>query len=234
MPKHSKRFTTLKKSFDRQKEYGVPEAVSLLKELATAKFDETIELHLSTGIDPRKAEQQIRSTISLPHGTGKEVRILVFAKGDKATEASEAGADFVGAEDMAEKIQKEGWLDFDVAIATPDMMRVIGRLGKVLGPRGLMPSPKSGTVTEDIADAVKGFKLGRMEARNDKTGNIHLAVGKKSFKNKMLEENILSAIQQVLALKPSGLKGRLFRRVAVAPTMGPGVRLSFNEMEQSR
>jgi large subunit ribosomal protein L1 len=227
--KKSKRYLEQSKKIDSKKEYEVTEAVKLVKEIATAKFDETIEIHFWANIDPKKAEQQIRSPISLPHGTGKSVRILVFAKGDKAEEAKAAGADFIGAEDYAEKIAKENWFDFDVAVATPDMMRVIGKLGKVLGPRGLMPSPKSGTVTEDIADAVKGFKLGRIEARNDKTGNIHLVVGKKSFKDAMLQENLESTIQQVLSLRPSGVKGKLFKKVSLASTMSPGIRLKVVE-----
>ncbi len=232
MAKKSKRFNAAKEKIQRLNDYELKEAVKLVKETATAKFDETIELHFSTSIDPRKAEQQIRNTVSLPHGSGKTVRVLVFAKGDMAEAAKSAGADFVGAEDIADKIVKENWFDFDIAIATPDMMRVIGKLGKILGPRGIMPSPKSGTVTNDVEEAVKAFKLGRMEARNDKTGNIHLAVGKKSFKDQMLEENINSAISQVLELKPTGLKGKLFKRLAIASTMGPGVRLNINDFEK--
>lgn len=227
--KKSKRFLELQKKVDITKEYEVPEAVKLVKELANAKFDESIELHFWMNIDPKKAEQQIRSPISLPHGTGKKVRVLVFAKGDKAEEAKNAGADFIGAEEIAEKIAKENWFDFDIAIATPDMMRIIGKLGKVLGPRGLMPSPKSGTVTDDIAEAVKGFKLGRVEARNDKTGNIHMVVGKKTFKDSMLLENVEATLQQIIALRPSGVKGRLFKKVSMASTMSPGIRLKVAE-----
>ncbi len=227
--KKSKRFREIQKKVDITKEYDLSEAVKLVKEIANAKFDETIEIHFWANIDPKKAEQQIRSPISLPHGTGKTVRVLVFAKGEKAEEAKNAGADFIGAEDYADKISKENWFDFDVAIATPDMMRVIGKLGKVLGPRGLMPSPKSGTVTENIDDAVKGFKLGRIEARNDKTGNIHLVVGRRSFKDAILQENIESTIQQVLALRPSGVKGKLFKKISLASTMSPGIRLKVAE-----
>jgi large subunit ribosomal protein L1 len=230
MAKQSKRFKEAKAKIDSTKNYGLTEAVKLVKETATAKFDETIELHLCTSIDPRKAEQQIRQPISLPHGTGKNVKILVFAQGDNAEIAKEAGADYVGAADYAEKIQKENWFDFDVAIATPDMMRVIGKLGRVLGPRGLMPSPKSGTVTKDVAEAVKAFKGGRIEARNDKTANIHLVVGKKSFKDEMLKENLEAAIKQIMALKPTSLKGKLFNKVSVASAMGPGVRVDVNEI----
>lgn len=231
MPKRSKRFEEGKAKVDRTKAYGLKEAVKLVKEISTAKFDETVELHICTSIDPRKAEQQIRNTISLPHGTGKTVRVLVFAKGEAAEQAKEAGADFVGAEDYAEKITTEGWTDFDVAIATPDMMRIIGRLGKVLGPRGLMPSPKSGTVTNDVAEAVKAFKLGRVEARNDKTGNIHIPIGKKSFKDDELQENLENALRQIMGLKPVALKGRLFKKVAIAPTMGAGIKLDASFLE---
>jgi large subunit ribosomal protein L1 len=229
MAKQSKRFKEAKAKVDHMKLYSLTEAVKLVKETATAKFDETIELHLCTSIDPRKADQQIRQPISLPHGTGKKVKILVFAQGENAEIAKEAGADYVGAADYAEKIQKENWFDFDVAIATPDMMRVIGRLGRVLGPRGLMPSPKSGTVTNDVAEAVQAFKGGRIEARNDKTANIHLIIGKKSFKDEMLRENLEAAIKQVMALKPASLKGKLFKKVAVASAMGPGVRLDTSD-----
>lgn len=231
MPKRSKRFEAGKAKVDRTKAYNLKDAVKLVKEIATAKFDETVELHICTSIDPRKAEQQIRNTISLPHGTGKTVRVLVFAKGEAAEQAKEAGADFVGAEDYADKITSEGWTDFDVAIATPDMMRIIGRLGKVLGPRGLMPSPKSGTVTDDVAEAVKAFKLGRVEARNDKTGNIHIPIGKKSFKDEALQENLENALKQIMGLKPAAVKGRLFKKVAIAPTMGAGIKLDASFLE---
>ncbi|ANQ53599.1 50S ribosomal protein L1 [Thermosipho affectus] len=225
MPKHSKRYNEIKKLVDRSKEYDLNEAVELAKKVATAKFDETVELHIKTNIDYRKSDQQIRSTISLPHGTGKEVKVLVFAKGDKAEEAKEAGADYVGAEDLVEKIQKEGFLDFDVAIATPDMMRVIGKLGKILGPRGLMPNPKAGTVTNDVASAVKEFKKGRMEIRTDKTGNLHIPVGKASFDNAKLTENIKSAYEQVLNLKPAAVKGTFIKKVVLSTTMGPGIKV---------
>ncbi len=229
MPKHSKRFREAKSKIDGAKLYSITEAVQLLKETATVKFDETIELHMCTNVNPKKADQQIRQPISLPHGTGKSMRILVFAQGENAEKAKAAGADFVGAEDMADKIQKENWMDFDIAIATPDMMRVIGKLGRVLGPRGLMPSPKSGTVTNDVEEAVNAFKGGRIEARNDKTGNIHLVIGKKSFKNEQLKENLDSAIRQVLAMKPASLKGKLFRKIAVATAMGPGIKIDQSE-----
>jgi len=230
MPKRSKRYNQVKELVDRTKHYSLDEAIKLAKETATAKFDETIELHIKTGIDPRKSDQQIRSSISLPHGTGKSVRVLVFAKGEKAEEAEEAGADYVGAEDLVEKIEKEGFLDFDVAIATPDMMRVIGRLGRILGPKGLMPSPKSGTVTEDIASAVKEFKAGRIEVRTDKTGNIHIPVGKRSFEDEKIKENVISALQQIEKLRPATMKGELFKKVVLASTMGPGIKLDISKL----
>ncbi|HDM70796.1 MAG TPA: 50S ribosomal protein L1, partial [Thermotogales bacterium] len=197
MPKRSKRYSRVRELVDRAKFYSIDEAIELVKKTATAKFDETIELAIKTGIDPRKSDQMVRGTITLPHGTGKKVRVLVFAKGEKAKEAQEAGADIVGAEELIEKIAKEGFLDFDVAIATPDMMRYVGRLGKILGPRGLMPSPKSGTVTEDVASAVKEFKSGRIEIRNDRTGNLHLPIGKVSFDKEKLKENLVSALSQI-------------------------------------
>ncbi|SHH56229.1 50S ribosomal protein L1 [Thermosipho atlanticus] len=225
MPKHSKRYNEVRKLIDREKQYNLDEAVDLAKKVATAKFDETVELHIKTNIDYRKSDQQIRSTVSLPHGTGKEVKVLVFAKGEKAEQAKEAGADYVGAEDLAEKIQKENFLDFDVAIATPDMMRIIGRLGKILGPRGLMPNPKAGTVTENVAEAVKEFKKGRLEVRTDKTGNLHLPVGKVSFETDKLKENIKSAYEQILNLRPAGVKGNFIKKVVLSTTMGPGIKV---------
>ncbi|KAF2960039.1 50S ribosomal protein L1 [Thermotoga sp. 38H-to] len=230
MPKHSKRYLEAKKLVDRTKYYDLDEAIELVKKTATAKFDETIELHIQTGIDYRKPEQHIRGTVVLPHGTGKEVRVLVFAKGEKAKEALEAGADYVGAEDLVEKIEKEGFLDFDVAIATPDMMRVIGRLGKILGPRGLMPSPKSGTVTQEVAEAVKEFKKGRIEVRTDKTGNIHIPVGKRSFDNEKLKENIISAVRQIMQMKPAGVKGQFIKKAVLSSTMGPGIKLNLQSL----
>ncbi len=230
MPKHSKRYTEARKLVDRLKYYSLDEAIELVKKTATAKFDETVELHLATNIDYRKPEQHIRGTISLPHGTGKKVRVLVFAKGDKAKEAQEAGADYVGAEDLVEKIEKEGFLDFDVAIATPDMMRIIGRLGRILGPRGLMPSPKSGTVTNEVGEAVREFKKGRVEIRTDKTGNLHIPVGKVSFENEKLKENIIAAVDQVMSMKPQGVKGQFLKKAVLASTMGPGIKLDLNEL----
>ena len=192
-----------------------------------------MELAVKTNIDPRKSEEQIRGTVSLPHGTGKNVRVLVFAKGDKANEAKEAGADYVGAEDLIEKIQKEGFLDFDVAIATPDMMRLVGRLGKILGPRGLMPSPKSGTVTEDVSKAVKEFKAGRVEIRNDRTGNLHLPVGKASFEEEKLKENVREVVKQINAMRPQAVKGKFIEKMALSTTMSPGVKLDLSDLEVS-
>ncbi|KLO23321.1 50S ribosomal protein L1 [Marinitoga sp. 1197] len=228
MPRHGKRYLEAKKTIDREKFYTLDEALEVLPKIATAKFDESIELHMVLGIDPRKNDQQVRGNISLPHGTGKKVRILVFAKGDKVKEALEAGADYAGSDEFIQKIQG-GWTDFDIAIATPDMMREIGRLGKILGPRGLMPSPKSGTVTNDVADAVKEFKAGKIEVRNDKTGNLHIAVGKKSFDAVKLRENIVEALQQIEKMRPSGAKGKFIRKVSLAPTMGPGLKLNVSD-----
>ncbi|GAB6188539.1 50S ribosomal protein L1 [Marinitoga arctica] len=228
MSKHGKRYLEARKTIDREKFYSLDEALEVLPKIATAKFDESIELHMILGIDPRKNDQQVRGNITLPHGTGKTVRVLVFAKGEKVKEALDAGADYAGSDEYIQKIQG-GWTDFDIAIATPDMMREIGRLGKVLGPRGLMPSPKSGTVTNDIADAVKAFKAGKIEVRNDKTGNLHIAVGKKSFDVSKLKENIVEALQQIEKMRPSGAKGKFIRKVALAPTMGPGLKLNVSE-----
>ena len=230
MPKHSKRYLEARKLVDRLKYYSLDEAIDLVKKTATAKFDETVEFHLATNIDYRKPEQHIRGTISLPHGTGKKVKVLVFAKGEKAKEAQEAGADYVGAEDLVEKIEKEGFLDFDVAIATPDMMRIIGRLGRILGPRGLMPSPKSGTVTNEVGEAVREFKKGRVEVRTDKTGNLHIPVGKVSFENEKLKENIIAAVDQIMAMKPQGVKGQFLKKAVLSSTMGPGIKLDLNEL----
>ncbi len=234
MPKHSKRYNEIRKLVDSEKAYTLDEAVELLKKTATAKFDETIEFHIKTNIDYRKSEQNIRSTISLPHGTGKSVRVLVFAKGEKAEEAKQAGADYVGAEELADKIANEGFVDFDVAIATPDMMKVIGKLGKVLGPRGLMPNPKTGTVTEDIKVAVSEFKKGKVEVRTDKTGNLHFPVGKASFEPDKLKENIKSAYEQILSLRPAGVKGHFIKKAVVATTMGPGIKLDLNVLAEGK
>ena len=231
MPKHSKRYNELKKLIDPEKAYTLDEAVELVKKVANAKFDETVEFHIKTNIDYRKSEQNIRSTISLPNGTGKTVRVLVFAKGDKADAEKNAGADYVGAEDLVDRITNEAFFDFDVAIATPDMMKVIGKLGKVLGPRGLMPNPKSGTVTEDVASAVSEFKKGKVEVRTDKTGNLHFPVGKASFDQEKLRENIKAAYEQIVGLRPAGVKGIFIKKAVVTPTMGPGIKLDLNTLK---
>ena len=231
MSKRSKRYSELLKNYDKNNSYPIEEAVKIVKNLSTAKFDETIELSIKTGIDPKKNEQQIRNTVTLPNGTGKKVRVLVFAVGPEVEEAKSAGADYVGGEELAKKITDEGFLDFDVAIASPDTMRFVGRLGRVLGPRGLMPSPKSGTVTKEIGKAVESFKAGRVEVRNDKTGNLHLPIGKKGFEDEKIAENIDSALEQVKGLRPQGLKGRFMQKVVIAPTMGPGVKLEFSKFE---
>ncbi|MFN3691927.1 MAG: 50S ribosomal protein L1 [Fervidobacterium sp.] len=234
MPKHSKRYNQIRQLVDSEKVYSLDEAVELVKKTSTAKFDETIEFHIKTNIDYRKSEQNIRNTISLPNGTGKTVRVLVFAKGEKAEEAKNAGADFVGAEELADKIANEGFVDFDVAIATPDMMKVIGKLGKVLGPRGLMPNPKTGTVTDNIAAAVSEFKKGKVEVRTDKTGNLHFPVGKASFDPDKLRENIKSAYEQILALRPAGVKGHFIKKAVLASTMGPGIKLDLNTIAEGK
>lgn len=230
MANRGKKYLEVKKLVDGQKTYSVDEAISLVKKLGYAKFDETIEAHVNLGIDATKSDQNVRNTIALPQGTGKKVRVIVFAKGEKAEEAKKAGADYVGAEDLVEKITKEGWTDFDTAIATPDMMRFVGRLGKFLGPRGLMPSPKAGTVTPDVETAVKEFKAGRIEVRNDKTGNLHFPIGKKSFEDEKLKENLLSAMEQLCKFRPSTSKGKFILKVVLAPTMGPSTKLDINEL----
>ncbi len=225
MPKHSKRFNAVIEKVDRNQFYEPEDAVRLVKETATAKFDETIELHMRMGVDPRYAEQQIRGVVTLPNGTGREVRIVVFAGPDGQSVASEAGADFVGAEDLAEKIQG-GWTDFDTVLATPDMMRIVGRLGRVLGPRGLMPSPKTGTIVpaEDLPGVIKEARLGRVEFRVDKTSNIHVPIGKASFDEGKLLGNLATLMEAIMSAKPSSLKGNYVHRVTLTSTMGPGIR----------
>ncbi|HAA85077.1 MAG TPA: 50S ribosomal protein L1 [Kosmotogaceae bacterium] len=229
MPRRSKRYQESRQLFDRVRVYPIDEALDIIKKMPSPKFDETLELHIKMGIDPSKSDQLVRGTISLPHGTGRDVRVVVFAAGEKAEEAKEAGADFVGAADLVEKVEK-GWTDFDIAIATPDMMRDIGKLGRVLGPRGLMPSPKSGTVTTDVGEAVKAFKAGRVEFKNDKTGNVHVPIGKKSFSESQLKENLESALSQIFKMKPASSKGRFFQRVFVSSTMNPGIRVDHSEI----
>ncbi len=227
--KRSKRYRELLQKIDRGKDYSLEEAVKLLKETASAKFDETVEVAVRLGVDPRHADQVVRGTVTLPHGTGKDVRVLVIAKGAKATEAEEAGADYVGFKDVIEKIQ-QGWLDFDVVIATPDVMSEVGKLGRILGPRGLMPNPKAGTVTMDVAKAVKEVKAGKIEFRVDRYGILHVAVGKASFDEDKLIENIKAFIETVIRLKPPAAKGQYLRSITVANTMGPGIRVDRNSV----
>ena len=223
--KHGKRYVEAAKLVDRSVQYDASEAVALIKKTAVAKFDETIELHIRTGLDGRHADQQIRGAVVLPHGTGKTVKILVFAKGPKADEALAAGADYVGAEELIPKIQNDGWLDFDVIVATPDMMGEVGRLGRVLGPKGLMPNPKTGTVTMDVTKAVEEIKAGKVTYRVDKAGNIHVPIGKVSFSDEKLVENFKTIHETLLRIKPATVKGQYVRNVAVTTTFGPGVKV---------
>ena len=224
--KHGKKYVEAAKLIDRTKLYEPDEAIELVKKAATAKFDETIEVHLRTGCDGRHAEQQVRGAVVLPNGTGRTVRVLVFAKGAKLDEAQAAGADFVGGEELIPKIQNDGWFEFDVVVATPDMMSVVGRLGKVLGPKGLMPNPKAGTVTMDVATAVKDIKAGKVEYRLDKANIIHVPVGKASFTPEQLRQNFDALMSAVMKAKPSALKGQYLKSVSIAPTMGPGVKVN--------
>ena len=230
MPKRGKKYQESMKSIDKLKLYDIQEAVEAVLSSAKANFDETVELHVKLGVDSRHADQQVRGAVVLPHGTGKTVRVLVFAKGDKAKEAVAAGAEFVGEAEMADKIQKENWFDFDVVIATPDMMGVVGRLGRVLGPKGLMPNPKSGTVTFDVAKAVQEIKAGKVEYRLDKTNIIHVPVGKKSFGTEKLADNLKVVIDAVVKAKPSAAKGKYLRSVSIASTMGPGIKLNTTKL----
>lgn len=225
MPKHGKKYEEAAKLIDKDKLYDPEEAVELVKKTASAKFDESVEVAIKLGVDPKHADQQVRGAIVLPHGTGKTKRVLVFAKGEKAKEAEVAGADFVGAEDMVEKIQG-GWTDFDVAVATPDMMGMVGRLGKVLGPKGLMPNPKVGTVTLDVTRAINEIKAGKIEYRTDKAGNIHAPIGKVSFDNQKLVDNFHTLLDILIKVKPSAAKGTYLRNITLATTMGPGVRIN--------
>ena len=224
--KHGKKYTEAAKTVDRATLYDPEEAIALVKKTATAKFDETIEVHIRTGCDGRHADQQIRGAVVLPHGTGKSVRVLVFAKGAKADEATAAGADFVGADDLIPKIQNEGWLDFDVVVATPDMMGVVGRLGKVLGPKGLMPNPKSGTVTMDIQKAIEDIKAGKVEYRLDKSTIVHVPVGKASFTEEQLKDNFEALVGAIVKARPAAVKGQYMKSVILASTMGPGVKVN--------
>ncbi len=224
--KRGKKYTESAKLVDRSVQYETAEAVALVKKAATAKFDETVEVHIKTGCDGRHAEQMIRGAVVLPHGTGKTVRVLVFAKGDKVNEAEAAGADFVGGDELIPRIQNEGWLDFDVVVATPDMMGVVGRLGKILGPKGLMPNPKAGTVTMDVTKAVKDIKAGKIEYRLDKSNIIHCPVGKVSFSEEQLAENFSTLMGAIMKARPSALKGQYIKSVTLASTMGPGIKVS--------
>ena len=225
--RHGKNYVAAAEKVDRSKLYEVEDALALAVETSTAKFDETIELHVKLGVDPRNAEQQVRGSVVLPNGTGKEVKVLVIAKGDKADIAKANGADFVGAEDMIEKITKENWLGFDACITTPDMMGLVGRCARILGPRGLMPNPKSGTVTADVAKAIKDIKAGKVEYRLDKFGIIHVVVGKKSFGVEKLKENYDAVIDALAKAKPQAAKGTYFKSIALASTMGPGIKVAY-------
>ena len=224
--KHGKKYVEAAKLYDKQTQYDKEEAVAIVKKLATAKFDETIEAHIRTGCDGRHADQQIRGAVVLPHGSGKPARVLVFAENAKADEAQAAGADFVGAEELVPKIQNEGWLDFDVVVATPDMMGVVGRLGRVLGPKGLMPNPKAGTVTMDVTKAIQEIKAGKIEYRLDKTNIIHVPIGKASFTEEQLADNFQTLIDAINKARPAAVKGQFLKSVTLAPTMGPGVKLN--------
>jgi large subunit ribosomal protein L1 len=224
MAKHGKAYEDAKQRFDREREYSPAEAIALVKQLACAKFDESVEVHVRTGLNVRHADEQLRGTIALPNGLGKDVKVAVFAQGDKAREAEEAGADVVGAEDLAEKIQN-GFSDFDIAIATPDLMPVVGRLGRILGPAGKMPNPKVGTVTMDVATAVEESKSGKVEYRTDRTAIVHLVIGKASFDEQKLLENYAAVIEELIRAKPSVAKGRYLRSITIASTMGPGVKV---------
>ncbi len=224
--KHGKKYQEAAKLVDRKIQYEPAEAVALVKKTATAKFDETVEVHIRTGCDGRHAEQQIRGAVVLPNGTGRSVKVLVFAKGDKVAEAEAAGADYVGGDELIPKIQNEGWLDFDVVVATPDMMGVVGRLGKVLGPKGLMPNPKAGTVTMDVSKAVNDIKAGKIEYRLDKANIIHVPVGKVSFDEAKLQENFDALMEAIAKARPSAVKGQYLRSITLSTTMGPGIKVS--------
>ncbi len=224
--KRGKKYQDAAKLIDRSVQYDVAEAVSLVKKSATAKFDETVEVHIRLGVDGRHADQQVRGAVVLPHGTGKKVRVLVFAKGDKVAEAEAAGADYVGGDELIPRIQNEGWFEFDVVVATPDMMGVVGRLGRVLGPKGLMPNPKAGTVTMDVTKAVNDIKAGKIEYRLDKTNIIHCPVGKASFTEEQLADNFQALMGAIIKAKPASAKGQYLRSVTLTSTMGPGVKLN--------
>ncbi len=228
--KYGKKYADSLKAYDRSKTYDVNEAMALVIDTAKAKFDETIELHVRLGVDPRQADQQVRGVLVLPNGTGKTKRVLVIAKGERADIAKDAGADYVGAEEMIQKIQTENWFDFDVVITTPDMMGVVGRIGKILGPKGLMPNPKSGTVTMDVAKAISEVKAGKVEYRLDKTAIIHCPIGRKSFGKKKLGENFTALMDAIIKAKPAAAKGQYIKSVTVASTMGPGVKVNYAKL----
>lgn len=228
--KKGKRYVEASKLVDKTQVYDIPEAVALVKKAASAKFDETVEAHLRMGLDGRHADQQIRGAVVLPHGTGKKVRVLVFAKGDKVDEALAAGADYAGGEELVPKIQNDGWFEFDVVVATPDMMGVVGRLGRVLGPKGLMPNPKAGTVTMDVTKAVNDIKAGKIEYRLDKANIVHVPVGKVSFTDEQLADNVNTLIAAITKAKPSSAKGQYYRSFTLASTMGPGVKLNVAKL----
>jgi large subunit ribosomal protein L1 len=227
--KHGKKYVEAAKLIDKTQQYEAADAIALVKKSATAKFDETVEVHIRTGCDSRHADQQIRGAVVLPNGTGKTVKVLVFAKGTKLDEAQAAGADYVGGEELIPKIQNDGWLDFDVVVATPDMMGVVGRLGKVLGPKGLMPNPKAGTVTMDVTKAVNDIKAGKIEYRLDKANIIHVPVGKASFSEEQLEQNFNALMDAISKAKPSSVKGQYLKSITLATTMGPGVKVVSNK-----
>lgn len=229
MAKLSKKYSEAVKQYDSKQAYETAEAISIVKKVASAKFDETVEVAVRLGVDPKKADQQIRGAVVLPHGTGKTLRVLVFAKGDKLKEAEAAGADYVGDDDYINKIQ-QGWFDFDVVVATPDMMGAVGKLGRVLGPKGLMPNPKTGTVTFDVEKAIKEIKAGKIEYRVDKAGNIHVPIGKVSFDESKLVDNFQTIIDTLYKVKPAAAKGQYIRNVAVSSTMGPGVKVNLSKI----
>lgn len=227
MPKHGKKYRAALEKYDPKKVYSLAEAIDVLKKIAFAKFNETVNLDLKLGVDPRHADQQVRGTVTLPHGTGKTVRVAVFAKGEKAAEAEAAGAEVVGAEDLVAKVAA-GFTDFDAAIATPDMMREVGKLGKILGPRGLMPNPKTGTVTMDVAKAVQEIKAGKVEFRVDKTGNVHVPIGKIQFSNDQLVENAVAVLDAIAKARPAAAKGTYMRSITLSSTMSPGIKVSYS------
>lgn len=229
--KRGKRYRQALEAFERERLYSPAEAVRILKELPAARFDETVEAAFRLGVDPRKADQMVRGTVSLPHGTGKEVRVAVFATGEKAREAREAGADLVGGEELVEEVLK-GNIDFDAAVATPDMMPAVGKAGRILGPRGLMPNPKTGTVTNDIAKTVRDIKAGKIDYRVDRTGNVHVVIGKRSFDERRLLENYLAVVEELLRAKPAAAKGRYIKSAAISATMTPGIRIDPNRIKE--